>query len=577
MSLLLRLLGLFRPWWAWLLAGMTLSLLTVLANVTLMAVSGWFIASMALTGIAGISINYFAPAAIIRACAIIRAVGRYAERLLTHSATLRLLSGLRVWFYQRLEPLAPARLQDYRSGDLFSRIRADIDTLDNFYLKLLVPTVVALIASLMFVLFLLQYSPALALLEAALLLFAGVLLPWLIATLSADAGRQMVETRAQLRIAAIDGLQGMGELLVYGAADDHRTRLAALSQQLATQQQRLSRSAGLAQAGVTLSANLAMLGVMMLAIPMIHADALPPVNLAMLALFTLASFEAVLPLPMAFQTLAETIAAARRIFAIVDARPAVSDPPRPVQPGADNYLSVHKLRFRYHPDTTAVLRDISFVLPPGHKLAIIGPSGSGKSTLLQLLLRFYHPESGQISIGSTALTECSGESIRERFALVSQHSHLFNASIRNNLLLANPQADRQALQQVCDQADLSEFIASLPDGYDTLVGEAGLKLSGGQARRLSIARALLKHAPILLLDEPGEGLDASTERRLMRAITEQLPATTSLILVTHRLASLQQMDQILMLSNGRIEQRGSYQQLLQTSASFRSLLELIPE
>jgi ATP-binding cassette subfamily C protein CydC len=573
---LLRLLGLFRPWWPWLLGGVLLSLLTVLANVALMAVAGWFIASMALAGIAGVSINYFAPAAIIRACAITRTVGRYAERLLTHSATLRLLSGLRVWFYQQLEPLAPARLHDFRSGDLFSRIRADIDTLDNFYLKLLAPTLVALLASLLFVGFLLQYSIALALLEAGLLLTAGLLLPWLIATLSADAGRQLVETRAQLRITAIDGLQGMGELLVYGAADAHRDRLAALSQQLAAHQQRLSHTAGLAQAGVTLSANLAMFGAAILAIPLVESDALPPAHLAMLALFTLASFEAVLPLPMAFQTLGETIAAARRVFAIIDTEPAVNDPPHPTPLTGDTRLQVSGLHFCYRADATDALSDISFTLAPGRKLAIIGPSGSGKSTLLQLLLRFHNPSQGEISIGGRALQDCSADQVRERFALVSQHSHLFNTSIRNNLLLADPQAADEALQRVCQQADLSDFIASLAEGYDTIVGEAGLKLSGGQSRRLTIARALLKQAPILLLDEPGEGLDPSTERRLMARLLAGLSPDTSLILVTHRLNGLQAMDEILLLSHGKIEQRGSYDALLDRSASFRSLLALRP-
>lgn len=576
MSTLMRLLGLFRPWSGWLLAGVLLSLLTVLANVTLMAVSGWFIASMALAGIAGISINYFAPAAIIRACAITRTAGRYAERLLTHSATLRLLAGLRVWFYQNLEPLAPARLQDFRSGDLFSRIRADIDTLDNFYLKILVPTLVALLASLAFIVFLLQYSIALALLEAGLLLTAGVLLPWLIARLSADAGQQMVATRAQLRIAAIDGVQGMGELLVYGAADAHRSHLAALSKQLAAQQRRLSHTAGLSQAGLTLCANLAMLGAAVLSIPLIRIETLPPADLAMLALFTLASFEAVLPLPMAFQALGETLAAARRVFAIVDARPAVTDPPQPAALTADNHLSVRNLDFRYQPDSAAVLQDLSLELPPGRKLAIIGSSGSGKSTLLQLLLRFHDPDCGSISLGGVALPDCSGDQLRERFALVSQHSHLFNTSIRNNLLLGDPHADEAALQQACHQADLDDFIDSLPEGYDTLVGEAGLKLSGGQARRLTIARALLKQAPILLLDEPGEGLDASTERRLMQRVFSGLAADTSLILVTHRLNGLQAMDEILLMSDGRIEQRGSYDELLRDNAHFRSLLALSP-
>ncbi|MFZ0789232.1 MAG: thiol reductant ABC exporter subunit CydC, partial [Chromatiaceae bacterium] len=497
-----QLLGLLRPYWAWMAIGILLSLVTLIANVTLMAVSGWFIASMAVAGAAGVSMNYFTPAALIRACAILRTGGRYGERLITHEATLRLLSALRVWFYQRLEPLAPARLQHYRSGDLLSRIRADIDTLDSFYLRTLAPTLTAALGGLAFVLFLLRYDARLALILMAFLFIAGVAVPWLVQSLGEAPGRRVVALKSALRAATIDGVQGLAELQAYGAAGTQAEHISALSRSLAQEQRRLSRLNGLSQAALGLSANLALWLTVWTAIALVRDGGINPPDLAMLALLTLAVFESVAPLPAAFQALGETRAAARRVLEIVDAEPQVPEPAHPAPPPSGYAVRFQGVHFTYPGSDRPALSAIDLQCPEGARVAIVGPTGSGKTTLVNLLLRFWAPDRGRITLGGTDIAELGGEEVRRRIAVVSQHTHLFTGTIRENLLLASPGAGPSQLEQACRMAEIHDFILSQPEGYDTQVGEAGLALSGGQARRLAIARALLKDAPILVLDEP---------------------------------------------------------------------------
>jgi ATP-binding cassette subfamily C protein CydC len=546
-----RLLGLFRPYAGWMLLGILLSFVTLIANLTLMAVSGWFIASMAIAGAAGVSMNYFTPAAMIRACAIGRTLGRYAERLVTHEATLRLLSGLRVWFYQRLEPLAPARLQQYRSGDLLSRIRADIDTLDNFYLRTLVPAVTAALAGAAFLLMLLIYDPRLAVILLISLLLSGVGIPWLVRHLGEAPGRGLVTLKSELRAATIDGVQGLAELQAYGAAKAQADRIDALSHALARAQGRMSGLSGLSQGALGLTANLALWLTVWTAIPLVREGALPPPDLAMLAMFVLAAFEAVAPLPAAFQSLGETRAAARRVWEILDARPLVEEPTSPEPPPKGLGIRFEGVSFSYPGTDRKALSGIDLDCPEGAKVAILGPTGSGKTTLINLLLRFWPPDQGRITLGGIDIARLGGEAVRARIAVVSQHTHLFSGTIRENLLLAQPGASQDRLEQACRAAEIHDFIATQPEGYETQVGEIGIALSGGQARRLAIARALLKEAPILVLDEPTEGLDGPTAQALMMTL-HQLMESRSVLLITHRLEGLEGMDEVRVLRQGSL-------------------------
>ncbi|MEJ2061471.1 MAG: thiol reductant ABC exporter subunit CydC [Gammaproteobacteria bacterium] len=570
MKTLWRLLILFRPYWRWMLLGGLLSLVTILSSIGLMAVSGWFIAAMALAGLAGVSMDYFTPAAMIRGFAIARTLGRYLERLVTHEATFRLLASLRAWFYDHLEPLAPARLQAFRSGDLLSRIRADIDTLDNFYLRILAPSVVALVVVAVVVAVLTIWSPHVALSTLILLIVAGVVLPALMHLLGRRPGERIVETEAELRTTAVDGVQGLSELLVYGAAPRQAERMGSLSRDLARDQLRMGRLQGLAVGGVGLSANLALWLAALLAIPLVGAGSLAPPDLAMLVLLVQASFEAVMPLPQAFQLMGQTLAAARRLFELVDAEPAVRPPVHPLPLPERFDLEFQNVGLRYAEDAAPALADVSFQLPEGSRIAVVGPTGAGKSSLSNLLLRFWEYQQGHVLLGGQELRDFDPEMLRSRIAVVSQGTHLFNTTIRENLMLANPDADQAALEAACRAARIHDFIADQPQGYDTYVGEAGLRLSGGQARRVAIARALLKNAPLLVLDEPTEGLDARTEREVLDAL-QPLMAGRSVLMITHRLIGLEAFDRILVMEAGRIVESGTHAELIAAGGRYAAL------
>jgi len=570
MTDLKRLLVLFRPYAGWMVLGVVLSLVTLIANVVLMAVSGWFIASMAIAGAAGISMNYFTPAAVIRAMAIVRTGGRYLERLVTHEATFRMLARLRHWFYEHLEPLAPARMQDYRAGDLLSRIRADIDTLENFYLRFLVPAAVAVLATLLFTAFLSFYSMALAVAELLMLSLAGLVVPLIVTRLSHAASHRQVETAARLRAHLVEGQQGRGELIVYGAMTAHIQQAEKLSTTLITDQKRLSALQGAAQGGIGLCAHGAMWLILVMAIPLIGTGQINGAQLAMLTLFALASFEAVLALPLALQTLPAVRTATRRLFEIVDTPPVFTEPYRPSPTPVNFDLHLRNVTFAYGADAPKVLKNINLTLLEGRKIAVLGPTGSGKSTLIQLLLRFWMLESGTTNVGGHDISKYRSEDLRRLFAVVPQRVHLFNTTIKNNLLIADPHATDAELERVCRLAQIHDFIVEQPQGYGTFVGEAGLKLSGGQIRRLAIARAVLKDAPILVLDEPGEGLDPALEHAVLTNVLDQAP-TRSVLLITHSLSGLERMDEIFILHQGQIVEHGPPEQLLAIDGAYRKL------
>jgi ATP-binding cassette subfamily C protein CydC len=576
-----RLLVLYLPYRKWMFWGALAAFATVLANVALMATSGWFIAQMALVGLAGAAMNYFTPAAFIRAMAIARTGGRYLERLITHEATFRVLQELRVWFYQRLEPLAPARLAELRSADLSSRILSDIDALNHLYLRVLVPVGVGVAAGAVIVVVQALYSGRVALASLLFLLLAGIAVPALAFRMGQPAGRRLVDLRAALRSAAVDGLQGLGELRIYGGTDRQAERIAALTDDMIVAQRRLSDASGWSQGLLGLLANLAMWTALLLAVPLVASGGITPAQLPMLALFVLAGFEAVLPLPLALQMLGETLAAARRVFAVIDARPQVDEPPDLPEPRwTTPEIAIDGLRLRY-PDRDDTVRPwaidgLDLHLRPGERVALVGPSGAGKSTVVQVLLRFWEYQHGSVRVGGHDLRDWPGDALRRHVAVVSQDTYLFNTTIRDNLLLARPDASHTDLVAACRAAQLHDFVTSLPDGYDTWVGEAGMRLSGGQARRVAIARALLRNAPVLILDEPTEGLDARTERELLHDIGRLMEGRT-VLLITHRLAALPAaVDRVVVMESGREVEAGTPDDLLRREGgAFRALSQAL--
>lgn len=547
--------ALLYPYRPWLAGGAALALLAALAAIGLMAMSGWFIAAMALAGASGAAINYFTPAATIRAFAILRSGGRYGERVVTHEATLRGLAGLRAWLFRRLIPLSPARLSALRSADLFARLRADIDALEHFYLAVLVPAAVALASVAAAVLLCLIVLPAAAAVLLSGALAAGVLLPAWIQRRAAGDAEQAVREGGQLRGMLLDAVRGHPELLAWGGVAEHASRVDALAARLDARRTRVELLQAVTGGLVSLLAQLTLLGVLALGLAAVHRGALAPALLVMLSLLTLASFEVVAPLSEALAQWRATLTSGRRVFELADASPAFVEPdhspPLPPAPA----IVFESASLRYAEDAPWALDGVDLTLAPGARVAVVGASGAGKSSLLSALLKFYPLQSGRVWFGGCPVHELQGDALRRRIAVIAQDTVLFNLSLLDNLLLAAPEADAARIERAVRLAQLEPFVASLPQGYDTVLGEAGALVSGGEARRIAIARALLQDAPVLVLDEPTEGLDARTARDLYAGLDAAARGRT-LLLITHRLSGLARLvDEVVVMDAGRIAQR----------------------
>lgn len=535
MKELFNILAVARRHWPWMAAGVALSITVIAANSLLMAVSGWFIASMAVAGSTGIPFSYFMPSAAIRGLAILRTVGRYGERLVTHEATLRIVADLRVWLFTRLEPLAPAVLERYTGGDVAGRLRGDVDAVEVIYLRILAPLAAGCISILLGVAFIVCWSQAAAGMLLVFLIAAGIVLPTAALRMAAEPGRRSAVLAGELRREITEGLQGMEELILLGAVERQAEEVNALSDRLIAEQQRLGRITGLSTAGSVTCGGLAMAALLVIAGHQVTAAALAPPLLVMLLLFSAALFEAAALLPAALQQLPAAREAVARIRVLTDAPPPVPDPVIPAEIPVMAGITFHKVSCAHTPGTLA-LHDFTLHIAAGERLALVGPSGSGKSTIMEILLRF-RQYGGIVTVGGIDITTVTGDGLRGLISALPQRPHLFNSSIRDNILLARPAATEEELSQAVADAGLSGWIARLPLGLDTQVGEAGSAVSGGEGRRIALARALLKDAPIMLLDEPTEGLDSVTEQDVVNRLKERLKGKT-VLLATHRPACL---------------------------------------
>ena len=512
----------------------------------------------------------------VRFFGITRGLFRYLERLVSHNVTFRLLAGLRVWFYKRLEPLAPARLMEYKSGDLLARVISDVETLENFYVRVISPSLTAILIGVMVAIFFAIFFPPIAFVLISFFLILGLILPALSQLASRRPGQKLIRQRAEIQSQLVDGIQGIADLLAFGRGADRLRQIARTGQMYGSTQKQMARINGVYSALGTLFTNLGVWFVLLLVIPQVTAGNIKGVMLGTFALMTLASFEAVLPLPLAAQMWNASRESARRLFEVVDAEPAVSEqlPSSSEQAKITNdHLQITNLTFSYPNQLTPALQNISFTVPEGGSIAIVGPSGAGKSTISNLLLRFWDYEIGEIRLGGESLKRWEQDEVRKRFALVSQNSYFFNTTIRENLRLARRGVSPEELEAAARAAQIHDFVLSLPTGYDTLIGEQGLRLSGGERQRLAIARALLKDAPILIFDEPTANLDPQTEKQVLDTLFETMRDKTSL-LITHRLLGLEHMDEILVMDEGQIVERGTHGALLEQKGLYRRLWDL---
>jgi ATP-binding cassette, subfamily C, bacterial CydC len=567
---IVRLLGLFAPDRRAIALASLLQFGTMAAGVALMATSAWLISRAAeRPSIAALSLAVVG----VRAFGIGRGVLRYLERLVAHDVTLRLLTRMRTWVYGTLEPLSPARLVERRSGELAGRVVADVDALEHVYVRLLGPVLAAVMLAAFVAVLLAPRGAMLALVTVTGVLGGGTVASWVAWGAGQRAGARVVTLRGELDALVVDGVQGMPELVTFGRAADHARTLETTGAALAQAQVRASGSASLGGVLVGLSADLTAAVVLALGIVAVSGGELDGVQLAVVTLVALAAFEAVAPLPAAWQALGGAREAARRMFELADTPAAVLDPPAPLPAPAGCTWHVRQLSFTYPGATSPALEDVSIALEPGRLVAVVGPSGSGKSTLVSLLLRFWDVPAGTLVVDGVDVQQVAPDELRRRMAVVPQRTHLFTGTVAENLRLARPDAGDEALEAALEAAGMSGVVSRLPQGLHSWVGEQGIALSGGERQRLALARALLTGAPLLVLDEPTANLDAITEREVVASV-RAAAGSAAVLLVTHRLVGLSMADEIVVLAGGRVTERGSWRELSAGDGWFGRTLQL---
>jgi len=522
-----------------------LGALAVLFGTGLMATAGYLI-SRAAEQPAILSLTTAIVA--VRFFGLARPLTRYLERLASHDLAFRVLARLRVRFYERIEPLAPGELEQYRRGDLVSRMVGDVDALQGLYLRGLGPPLVAVVTGAVAVGVAAAILPAAAAALALGLLAGGVGVPIVAGLLGRTSGRRRAAAQGHLAAELVELLRGAQELVVYGREEETLDRFREADRKLA----RLARSDALA-AGVADGLGILVAGVTTVAVLAVAVSAhaggeLDRVLVAVLALLALASFEAVAPLSLAARELTSTVAAGGRVLELTDRAPAVRDPAEPEPaPSGPAVVALEGVTARYGPGEPPLLNGFDLRLEPGRRVALVGPSGAGKTTVVNLLLRFLDPEAGRITLDGRDLRDYRQEDVRRTIAVAGQDAHLFSTSIRENVRLARPDATEMEIETALRRAQIWDWVTSLPDGADTLVGEEGTQLSGGQRQRVALARALLANAPVLVLDEPTAHLDPETAERLVGDILAAADGR-SVLLVTHRPEGLDLVDEVVALA-----------------------------
>ncbi|MGW1207351.1 thiol reductant ABC exporter subunit CydD [Streptomyces cyaneofuscatus] len=544
--------------------------LAVGSAVGLMAVSGWLISRASEQP----PVLYLMMAVTAtRAFGIGRAVFRYAERLVSHDAVLKLLAELRVAVYRGLERVAPAGLRTVRRGDLLSRLVADVDALQDYWLRWLLPAGTALTVSVAAAGFTGWLLPEAGVILAVGLLVAGAGVPLVSGGVARRTERQLAPARAALATRVTDLLGGTAELTVAGALPARQAHMRGADTLLTRIASRAATATALGGGLSALVCGLTVVAAASVAVPAVNDGRLTGVALAVVVLTPLAAFEAVTGMPLAVQYRQRVLRSAERVYEVLDAPVPVQEPTAPADAPASPFpLEVRGLSARYPGADRDALESLDLTLVPGRRIAVVGPSGSGKTTLAQVLLRFLDASSGTYSLGGVRADALDGDTVRRSVGLCAQDAHVFDSSIRENLRLARTGATDAELDDALARARLLEWVRSLPEGLDTPVGEHGARLSGGQRQRLALARALLADFPLLVLDEPAEHLDLATAD----ALTADLLAATegrTTVLITHRLAGVEAVDEVLVLDAGRVVQRGPYAELAAEEGPLRRMLE----
>jgi thiol reductant ABC exporter CydC subunit len=548
-----RLLAIAAPSRGRFLLSISLGAAAAMSTVALMACSGALIDRAALRPPIYTLTVLMAGVQIL---ALSRGSLRYGERVFSHDSALQAIGRLRLWLYDEVEPRTPAALGHWRGGDLLSRATADVDSLQDLALRGVSPVLVGVISSVFAVCLVAIILPAAGFVLAGCLAGALCLTSVVAWARQRGLGAREAALKGELSADVVELLRGAADLVAFGRDEEYLERALAADDALARLAHRRSWTAGAVSGLAVTFTGLAVIGLLVVAVPAAGAHRLPGYMLAVLPLVTLGAFEVVPPVADAVSRLSHHLAAARRVLAIADLPVPVHDPvdPLPEPTGIDIVLGDSARR--YAPGSPRALDGLTMSIPAASRVALVGPSGAGKSSVVNTLLRFWALEGGQARLGGTPLERVSQETPRRRIAWVAQDTHLFNTTIRANIALARPHASTTEITEAAGAAQLGDWIDSLPEGLDTMVGEQGAQISGGQRQRLALARALLARTPILVLDEPTSGLDEATAERLLHDV---MSTTTgkSILYVTHRLDELADFDDVVVIEDGRATRQRS--------------------
>ena len=529
---------------------------TILAGIGLMSTSGYLISRAAQRPLIT---DLFMVTAGVRFFGISRAVVRYFERVVSHDLTFKILLSMRTQLYDQIEAFSQKWLMSKRPGELLSGITSDIETLQNVYLRVISPVIVAIVIGFITFAGLAFYDITLASVTLAFFIINGTAVPCLAAYLAKGRGIEDVDTRTKMKVFLVDRLQGLQDLIWMGRKKNTMAEFNEMQGKLKQIQHKNAGTSGLVEGLNSLMAHTAMFSVLVLAIPLVVNGEIKGVMLAALTLGVLSSFEALQGLANAFVQHEASEEAASRLFSLAQEVPGISaSTPKMKEPAGKNMsLSFRDVSFYYH-DKEDVLKNISFSLSVGSKTAIVGPTGSGKSTLINLLLGFWQPTQGQIMADRDDIQQLDMDKYRNLFGVVSQDAYIFNRSLRENLLLANPDATDQQLIGILQAVGLTSFANNLA----MEPGTQGMRFSGGERQLFALARALLKNNSIWVFDEPTAHMDVNTERKLLNTIWEVRQKRTFL-LITHRLIDMEKMDQIIVMNKGNIAEKGTHFDLLE--------------
>lgn len=540
LALLRPYIALYKHYFWQIVIGLGLAILTLFASVFLLSLSGWFLASTAVVGVAGLyTFNYMLPAAGVRAAAIMRTASRYAERLVDHNTTFKILAYLRTLAFKKILPLSAKQLSQYQKADLLNRFIVDIDALDHLYLKLFSPIVTALVIIVLLFVGLSYINFPIALIISIVLTITLLAFPVIFYYAGKQLGETLAKQQSEYRALLINYLQGQAELTLFNAQDRYRSKLDKLESDWLYHQQKQSTLMALSSALVVLVAGFLTLLVLWL----ITQYTLSPL-VALFVFVCLASSEILAPIPTAFIFLGQVLASAKRTTALFDQTPDIQF----VQQGKSIDLTTAKLRFEdvsfsYPNQPFAVLSHFSLTVEEGKHVGLIGKTGCGKSTLLNLVTRAWEPTSGNIFINDIPINQLDEPTLRQAIAVVPQVITIFSDTLRQNLLIGNPNASDQQLMDILHQVGLSKLLSTEQE-LDLLLGQGGRSLSGGEIRRIGIARALLHNSPLVLMDEPTESLDQQTEQQIIQLIKNY---DKTLLMVTHRLTDSPLFDQVVEL------------------------------